>query len=119
LEDGELVARPSPVPLAEWVEERVRPLAPYAAQNRVLLFGRCQPPRAAAHFDRTLVTRAVDVLLGNALAHTPAGGQIALVARMGPDGLTLAIGDTGPRIPAADRDRLFTRYGRLVGEGEP
>lgn len=119
IEDGELVARPGPVPLTPFLRERLDARRARASHSRIHLSGRAEPERVVGLFDRELVGRALDVMLDNALAHTPSGGRIGLVARLTNRSLTLAVGDTGPRVPELDRDRLFTRYGRLEGDNEP
>lgn len=118
-EDGELVARPTPVPLSPFLRELLDVRRTRAARARVHLSGRAEPERVIGLFDAELVGRALQVLLDNSLAWTPSGGRIGLVARLSRQSLTLAVGDSGPRVPESERDRLLSRYGRLVGEGEP
>ncbi|MFO8042725.1 MAG: ATP-binding protein, partial [Alkalispirochaeta sp.] len=55
-------------------------------------------------------------LLSNALRHTPEGGVVTLSA--GPaappgSGVVLAVEDSGPGIPPAERERIFERFVRL------
>jgi signal transduction histidine kinase len=61
--------------------------------------------------------QACDNLLSNALKFTPRGGQVTLTLRAGvaADGApiaTLAVADTGMGIPAAELEKLFTRFFR-------
>jgi two-component system heavy metal sensor histidine kinase CusS len=84
---------------------------PSAAAGRVAL--RVDAPAGLnARLDRALLQRAVSNLVGNALAHTPAGGTVTLSAAPGPAGITLAVADTGTGIPPDDLPRLFDRYHR-------
>lgn len=119
IEDGELVARPSTVPLSAFLRELLDARRARAARARLHLSGRAEPERGVGSFDAALVGRALSVMLDNALAWTPSGGRVGLVARLSGQSLTLAVGDTGPRVPESERGRLLSRYGRLVGEGEP
>jgi PAS domain S-box-containing protein len=61
--------------------------------------------------------QACDNLLSNAIKFTPAGGRVTLTLRAdtGADGepvATLAVADTGMGIPAAELEKLFTRFFR-------
>ncbi len=72
-----------------------------------------------ARFDPELIGRALDNLLQNALRHTPADGMVRLGAELTPGRLRLRVGDTGPGVGAAIRDRLFEPFatGRPDGTG--
>lgn len=51
-------------------------------------------------------------LLANALRHTPSGGQIDVACRVEADKAVLEVSDTGPGIPADERERVFDRFYR-------
>jgi two-component system OmpR family sensor kinase/two-component system sensor histidine kinase BaeS len=51
-------------------------------------------------------------LVANALRYTPAGGHVILRARSIPDGIQLAVKDSGSGIPADDLPFLFDRFWR-------
>jgi two-component system OmpR family sensor kinase len=67
--------------------------------------------------DRARIGQVLANLLGNALRHVPTGGTI--LVRVGGAGgvgrLRLAVEDSGPGIPAAERTRVFERYYRVDG----
>ncbi len=52
-------------------------------------------------------------LLDNASRHSPAGGVVRVRATTYDDRWRLEVSDDGPGIPAADRDRVFERFGTL------
>ncbi|GAA5164030.1 sensor histidine kinase [Viridibacterium curvum] len=71
----------------------------------------------------TLLLQGNDILLGelvsnlvdNAIQYTPAGGQITVSVSRQPAGILLAVVDNGPGIAAAERERVFQRFYRIMG----
>ncbi len=64
--------------------------------------------------DRELIAQAVANLLDNAVKYTPAHGAVALRCRKtGAGEVEVSVTDTGPGIPAADRERALERFVRL------
>ena len=62
--------------------------------------------------DRGLLQRAIGNLVSNALAHTQAGGSIAMNAREQADRIRIEIADTGAGISAEALPRVFDRFYR-------
>jgi signal transduction histidine kinase len=65
---------------------------------------------------RELLAQALLNLLLNALAHSPPGGRVELVARRQPDAVSIFVRDQGPGVPEAERDRIFEPF-RSRGAG--
>jgi len=63
--------------------------------------------------DRTLLDRILVNLLDNALAHLEPGARVEIEAVRSATGVTICVDDSGPGIPAADRERIFERFARL------
>jgi heavy metal sensor kinase len=63
--------------------------------------------------DEHLLNQLVANLLSNAVQHTPAGGTIAVALTREAATCVITVSDTGPGIPAADRERVFQRFVRL------
>jgi len=59
-----------------------------------------------------LIAEALRNLVGNALAHTPAGGSVTVSCGVWEGAPFLEVTDTGSGIPDADRDRVFSRFFR-------
>ncbi len=66
----------------------------------------------ALRADRAKLKLILDNLISNAVKFTPDGGTITLRARLEKDGkeVILDVSDTGPGIPAAERDRIFDAF---------
>ena len=54
----------------------------------------------------------VDNLIGNAVKFTPAGGRVAVVARSAGDEALIDVIDTGPGVPAEERESIFDSFFR-------
>ncbi len=63
--------------------------------------------------DRDLLTQMVANLVENALRHCPGGAAIRLSAKGGEKEIEVVLSDTGPGIPAAEREAVFRRFCRL------
>ncbi|MBL8967096.1 MAG: HAMP domain-containing protein [Spirochaetaceae bacterium] len=71
--------------------------------------------------DPSRLAQVLAIFLTNALAYTPAGGRVELAARRpaaasaaaGPGPVALAVGDSGPGVPMAERGRVFERFHRV------
>ncbi|WP_082620940.1 DUF4153 domain-containing protein [Nocardioides sp. Soil796] len=64
--------------------------------------------------DPARLQQLVANLLDNASRHSPAGGVVDISARATTSGWRLEVADRGPGIPAADRERVFERFGTLT-----
>ncbi len=99
------------VPVAEVAREIVRLLAPRAEEAGVAL--EVDVPEAlVAHADRAALREMLEALLDNAVHYTPPGGRAGVHARAAQGGCALAVWDTGPGIPAGEREKVFDRFHR-------
>jgi signal transduction histidine kinase len=74
---------------------------------------RVTPPALTVPADRARLQQLIANLLDNASRHSPAGGEVRITAQQADGGWRLEVADDGPGIPAADRDRVFERFGTL------
>jgi signal transduction histidine kinase len=88
----ELFGKASPIADRDWRLERV-------GVGRILV-------------DRQRITQAVMNLLRNAVEHTNPGDRIALGSAIGDGIARVWVSDSGPGVPAAERDRIFERFAR-------
>lgn len=93
-----------------------------ADERKVRLSMRVAEEIPFAFGDIGLVNRVLENLVGNALRHTPEGGEIAIAADGSDSGLTVRVSDTGIGIPPERLSRLFDpaagRYGDAARDGE-
>jgi signal transduction histidine kinase len=88
----ELYSKASPVADRDWRLEQV-------GVGRLLI-------------DRQRMTQAVMNLLRNAVEHTEPGDRISLGSAIDGDTARVWVSDSGPGVPAAERERIFERFAR-------
>lgn len=84
-----------------------------AADERRIRLVCAAAPAVEVFGDRELLAQALTNLLDNAVKYTPNGGTIRVTLDRTADTATLSVADTGPGIPAADRERVLQRFTRL------
>lgn len=97
--------------LAALVDECARDLGAAAAAKNITIETALEPLEMTG--DDALLRRMTLNVLGNALIYTPAGGRVALTLTRADGDMLLRVADSGPGIPAADRERVFERFVRL------
>jgi signal transduction histidine kinase len=86
------------------------------AEERGIALTLTAPDPARVRGNPSLVARAAANLVDNALKYTPQGGKVLVVVDAGlarADGPELTVRDSGPGIPAQDRERVLDRFVRL------
>ena len=71
-----------------------------------------QPAAAELNADAIRLGQAIQNLLDNALKYTPAGGRVNLAVRTEPAAVVFTVSDSGPGVPAIERDAIFRRLYR-------
>lgn len=92
---------------------------PEALKKNIDLGFEAAPTPVPVSGDRHSLAELFNALLDNAIRYTPEGGRITVtVARE--DGTAVArIEDSGPGIPPEQRERVFERFFRILGTGQP
>ncbi|MBS0631191.1 MAG: response regulator [Verrucomicrobia bacterium] len=119
VEAGAFQLAPRPFAPAELVRDTVEGLRARAEAKGLTLQHAIDPGVPAwVSADAERLRQVLLNLAGNALKFTDRGGvRVALSATSAPDGraqLVLAVSDTGPGIPPAAHDRLFSAFSRLA-----
>ena len=102
----------SPVDLRQLAEEVVGSMAhlALAAGRTIALTGADHPVIVIGN--APAITDALRNLIENAFAHTPPGTEV--VVEVDPTG-AISVQDSGPGVPAEDRQRIFVRFWRGKG----
>jgi signal transduction histidine kinase len=70
------------------------------------------PGAAELDGDPVRISQALSNLVDNALKYTPDGGRVSIVAAREPGAVTVAVSDTGPGVPAGEREAVWRRLYR-------
>lgn len=100
-----------PIELDAVVSEAVELYQPLAEERGVRIKTELQKARVDGA--RSLLAQMTTNLLDNAIKYTPAGGVIDVSLAPDAEGVRLTIRDTGPGIPADQREIALTRFARL------
>lgn len=107
------------------VTEVVTSLEPYAAQSGVRLVappagaggGADRAPEVVVRGVATSLHRAVLALVDNAISHSPAGTEVAVVVSREGGAARVDVIDHGPGVDPRDVDRLTRRFARSATDG--
>lgn len=113
LDAGQVQLDAEPFQLADLLQDIAQKFALRASQRGVHLTVEHPDGLPLVVADISLIERAIDNLVENALQHSPAGTAVALRAEpAGPGHVRIEVRDSGPGIAAADQARIFDRFYR-------
>lgn len=98
--------------LSQFLSERLSAYDDLFLQNG-LTVQKAIAPGIAVSADRHLLQKAVDNLLSNAAAYSPAENRVLVTLGQDAGGVTLTIENTGAHIPDADMPKLFEAFYRV------
>ena len=127
IEAGRIVMKLEPVNLPEIVQQRLEELKPQADEKTIKLDLNVQPDLPDLTGDAEHLGQILTNLIGNAIKFTPSNGEVNV--RMSHkncpleedstndtdknDGVHVEVIDTGPGIPAQDRENVFDKFRQL------
>jgi signal transduction histidine kinase len=109
IDSGALRLNVEPGSLHDLISDTIRSLSAQADQRGIKLLGSVDPGLPMVPFDSARVQRVLDNLIGNALRHTPPGGEIEIRAVVDGDDVRVDVRDSGEGIPAHEQAHIFER----------
>ena len=98
--------------LADLISDTLESFSELASRQEVKLEGNADPNVDSVFMDTQRIGRVLNNLVGNALRHTPAGGQVTVTARRTASGVEVNVRDSGEGIRPADIPHIFERFYR-------
>jgi two-component system, sensor histidine kinase and response regulator len=116
-DEGKLVAKIAEVDIASMIAEVTSELAAAADARKVSIerTNNAQAVRA----DADLFRRVLANLIENAIRHAPTGTTIRVTSASSLDGIELSVADSGPGVPADQRDKVFDPFVQVDGGDRP
>jgi signal transduction histidine kinase len=109
-ESGAVRIDPQRFRVAETVDDAVTEIAPVT--NCVRIVTEVEPALTGLG-DPGRIHEVLTNLLTNAVRHSPAGGEVQVLAASTPGGIRLEVSDEGAGVPAEDIERIFDRFYRV------
>ncbi|MDB5936674.1 MAG: two-component sensor histidine kinase [Massilia sp.] len=107
-------AKTQQVALADLARRTVGDMAG-VAQNKGVDLGLLHADEASVEGQGDALMILMRNLVDNAVKYTPAGGTVDLEVRLDGAGARIVVEDSGPGIPAEERERVFDRFYRIAG----
>jgi len=98
--------------LADLISDTLESFSELASRQEVTLEGSAELNVDPVLMDTQRIGRVLNNLIGNALRHTPAGGQVELRARRAGAGVEVTVRDSGEGIRAEDLPNIFESFYR-------
>ncbi|WP_334186568.1 ATP-binding protein [Noviherbaspirillum sp.] len=114
---GDTAVARLPIDLAELLRRAIGDVFAMA-QAKAIDIELDAPEQAIIEADATALRILARNLLDNAIRYTPRGGRVLLSISPSGDGMLLIVDDSGPGIPAPERERVFDRFYRREVDGQ-
>ena len=106
-----------PINLEKVAREVATELAPQALARGLEFQFRPSDAEATINGDVADLHELAANLIHNAILYTPRGGEVTVSVELTSELVRLSVEDTGPGIPASERERIFERFYRIPNTG--
>ncbi|NMG75433.1 sensor histidine kinase [Aromatoleum diolicum] len=111
-----LIGERAPLDLTALVKEVAIELVPLALKKRVDLAYEGADAPLTLHGNAAMLREMVANLIDNAIRYSPPDAHVVVAAGAWGDVAVISVSDEGPGIPAAERENVFKRFYRILGQ---
>jgi NtrC-family two-component system sensor histidine kinase KinB len=119
LEAGQPVLNRQPAPPLLLANDAVDAVYPIARTKNIQVITDVSNDIPDVFVDADMIRRVLVNLAENAVKFAPPGGKIYIGARLEGEGVQFWVEDTGPGIPADEKEHIFDKFTRLTPERGP
>ncbi len=116
IEAGKMELKREEIDVAPFLNELLIPYLSRISKSKLTLETSIPMDLGLLWTDRDKLTEVIINLLSNAMKYTPVGGRLALKVEGNKEELRFEIADTGPGIPAKQREKIFDKFTRITAE---
>ncbi|HET6718430.1 MAG TPA: ATP-binding protein, partial [Rhodocyclaceae bacterium] len=113
-----LIQEKAPVDVAALAHEAASELGLLAVKKGIDLAYVAPKSPAMVDGNGPMLQEMIANLIDNAIRYTPAGGHVELAVASAADAVVITVADDGPGIPAGERELVFHRFYRILGQGD-
>jgi signal transduction histidine kinase len=117
MEAGETALRLAQVNLADPIKRAINRLNTALKSRNLTLSAILPAGLPTLTVDEEQIDRVLENLIDNAIKYSPTGGRITIAAELKGEEVLVSIANTGPTIPAADREHIFERFAQASSPG--
>ena len=108
----------SPVNLNQIAQEVTSDMVPTAIKKGLDIGFKANSQNTMVLGDSKRLKEMLYNLIDNAVLYTPAGGKVTVKIYREAGEIVLSVIDNGPGIPKAEREKVFERFHRVIGNGQ-
>lgn len=113
IESGRIQMDQEPIPLLEIVTQRIEEIRPQADEKSIRLALTAPESVPKVLGDEARMGQVFTNLIGNAIKFTPENGEVNVKVEADGNLLHVEVIDTGPGIPAEERQKIFDKFYQL------
>jgi PAS domain S-box-containing protein len=113
IESGRIQMEQEPISLLEIVTQRIEEIRPQADEKSIRLDLTAPESVPTIFGDEARMGQVFTNLIGNAIKFTPNNGEVSIKVRVDGSLLHVEVIDTGPGIPAEERQKVFDKFYQL------